>query len=66
LTRARAGHLRDMDVHADDQVESRFDKEQPQPAQSEERERRGLTQRELVRASLLRVPPQEPAEAPRR
>jgi hypothetical protein len=34
--------------------------------QRDERFDRGLTQRELVRASLLRCPPSEPAEAPRR
>jgi hypothetical protein len=32
----------------------------------DERFERVLTQRELVRASLLRCPPQEPSEAPRR
>jgi hypothetical protein len=38
-------------------------------AEEEERdereEQRTLTQRELVRASLLRCPPQEPADSPR-
>jgi hypothetical protein len=33
--------------------------------QRDERFERRLTQRELVRASLLRCPPQEPVEPPR-
>ena len=32
--------------------------------QRDERFERALTQRELVRASLLRCPPQDPAKAP--
>ncbi len=65
LTRARVGHLPGMDVREDEHDESRFERDPPHHEQAEEHER-ALTQRELVRASLLRLPPRESAEARRR
>jgi hypothetical protein len=47
----------------DEQVEQLRSEEDDQ---DERDERSVLTQRELVRASLLRCPPPEPADAPRR
>ena len=49
-----------MDEHAEKAPETERGDDQ-----REERFERTLTQRELVRASLLRCPPQEEAEPPR-
>jgi hypothetical protein len=50
-----------VDEHA---VHPSPEEEQQDDDAGEERFERGLTQRELVRASLLRCPPADPAEHP--
>jgi hypothetical protein len=62
LSRARVGHLLGVDEHRDTFTET----EDQDSEEREERFDRPLTQRELVRASLLRCPPPEPAQPPRR
>ena len=47
-------------------LEFRIDEDDEQPGQQHEPDERQLTQRELVRASLLRCPPPQVAESPRR
>jgi len=61
LTLARVGHLPRRRT-VDEQVEQ-LSAEQPRAEPNEaDEEPRFLTQRELVRASLLRCPPPEPPE----
>jgi len=50
----------------DEEVEPLTVEEEPQGESHEKDEERALTQRELVRASLLRCPPGPAADPPRR
>jgi hypothetical protein len=49
----------------DEHAEQRSTEEEPYNDSVDDVRERTLTQRELVRASLLRCPPQEPADSPR-